>query len=55
MKIIILDFASGFVYIFTVPKEWDGDRIEEFITEEKQFSLRDIEYMISEELNIIIK
>ncbi len=54
MKVIILDFASGFTHIYTVSKEWDEDEIEKFITEHENFSLSDIEYMICEELKVII-
>lgn len=51
MKVAVLDYSSGCVDIFEVPK---GENIEWYLTEEKGYRIEDINWMEVKAININI-
>lgn len=51
MKVAVLDYSSGCVDIFEVPK---GEHIEWYLSEEKGYNIDNIEWMEVEAININI-
>lgn len=53
-KIVILDFKNSVVIVKKI-SEQNSKNIEKYLTEELDYSLNEIEFMISDNLNIDIE
>lgn len=54
MKIVILDYTEGSVYITKIPNNLDGEELNRYVEEELGYRLDDIEFMTSKDLNVKI-
>jgi len=52
MQLVVLDYNRSTVEFYNIPKDWDSDKIEEFIVK-KEHKLSECNWMYSEEIEII--